>query len=129
LQVLGADLLPLGLHGGHDLRVDEGGRDVDHHDTPLGGDPFYLVVGQVAGDVAQGAARGVRGEHRGARRLQHVVDRLVRDVRHGHHYTDPVHLAHDDTTEIAQPVVRLVVGGIEVGQVELPRRVGPVVGV
>ena len=90
---------------------------VDHHDAAVLRERAQHVVGHVARMVRDRAARGVRRDHRRLRDRQHVVERLVGDVRDVHHHPQRVQLADDVLAERREAVVRRLVGG----------RVGPVV--
>ena len=47
---------------------------------------------------------------------QHIVESLIRDVRDVHHHPQAIHFAHDLLAEIAEPVMRGLIGG----------RIGPI---
>ena len=87
------------LDGGSIARVDESRVEVDVHDAAVAGDGAELIVGQVARHVAERAGAGVRCDHRHGGDGDRVVEGAVRDVRQIDEHAEPVHLAHDVSTE------------------------------
>ncbi len=112
-------LFDLGGNGFRDLRVfigvqkflaQEADVVIDLNDTALRGEIFDHLVGHIPARVADGAARGMRGNQRSLAHLQRVVKRFVADVRNVHHHAEPVHLANHVFPEIRQAVVHRRVG-------------------
>ncbi len=106
--------------------VDEGGVEVDHDGAAVGGDGAELIVGEVAGRVAEGAGAGVRREDGGAGDGEDVGEGLVGDVGDVDHHAEAVHLGDDLAAEGGEAGRD---GGVWGWVAEVAGGFGPVVGV
>ena len=79
--------------------VDEGGVEVDHADTAVGGESAELVVGEVAVGVGEGAGGGVGDEDGGAGDGEDFGEGAVGDVGEIDHHAEAVHLCDDLAAE------------------------------
>ncbi len=99
--------------------ADEGREEVDHADAAILRQGAEHVVGHVAGMAAERAAGRMRRHDRHARRLDHLLERGVGDVRDVDDHAEVVHRVYDLAAEAGQAVVPRLVA----------RRVAPVVRV
>ena len=105
---------PCAVEGGALLR-DEARHERHHHHAAGPAHLLEDVVGHVAGDVGDGAGRGVREQHRRIAHLDRLPHRVGRDVAEVDQHAEPVHLAHHVLAEVGEAAVRM----------RTRRRIGP----
>ena len=106
-----SELLELGIDGG----INEHRAEVDLHDTALLSEqPDHVVAHVPVPAGGEATARGMGRRHRRLGELQHLMERLVGDVRHVDHHADAIHPGDQLLAEGAQavPFRAVIEGGV-----------------